>query len=187
MPAHRYRNARPITLWVWTELSQANQQTLGTINVAEHSRCFSVLRTSQFSKGSTDCIIFCLCWPGTLWNLSIISSESPSHTCSQGELSSAVVTTDSKPSTQVFTGENRESHCLTCATSSKSSCRFCRALARWRDFPTPVCLLRNASPWFSIQSSTCNENKSLAIKTMACVAQGLGLSTEDTCCCQNSI
>lgn len=43
----------------------------------------------------------------------------------------------------------------TCATSSKSSCLFCRARARWRDFPTPVCLLRKASPWFSIQSSTC--------------------------------
>lgn len=43
---------------------------------------------------------------------------------------------------------------LTWATSSKSSCRFCRARALWRDFPTPVCLLRKASPWFSIQSIT---------------------------------
>ena len=43
---------------------------------------------------------------------------------------------------------------LTCATSSKSSCLFCRALALCKDFPTPVCLLRKASPWFSIQSST---------------------------------
>lgn len=43
---------------------------------------------------------------------------------------------------------------LTWATSSKSSCLFCRARALWRDFPTPVCLLRNASPWFSIQSIT---------------------------------
>lgn len=43
---------------------------------------------------------------------------------------------------------------LTWATSSKSSCLFCRARALWRDFPTPVCLLRKASPWFSIQSIT---------------------------------
>lgn len=45
---------------------------------------------------------------------------------------------------------------LTCATSSKSSWRFWRALALCRDLPTPVCLLRKASPWFSIQSITCN-------------------------------
>lgn len=48
---------------------------------------------------------------------------------------------------------NRSQH-LTWATSSKSSCLFCRARARCRDFPTPVCLLRKASPWFSIQSNT---------------------------------
>lgn len=46
----------------------------------------------------------------------------------------------------------------TWATSSKSSWRFCRARARCRDFPTPVCLLRNASPWFSIQSRTYSHN-----------------------------
>ena len=48
---------------------------------------------------------------------------------------------------------NHSQH-LTWATSSKSSCLFCRARARCRDFPTPVCLLRKASPWFSIQSNT---------------------------------
>lgn len=48
---------------------------------------------------------------------------------------------------------------LTWATSSKSSCLFCRARARCRDFPTPVCLLRKASPWFSIQSNTWSEKK----------------------------
>lgn len=48
---------------------------------------------------------------------------------------------------------------LTCATSSKSSCLFCSARALCRDFPTPVCLLRKASPWFSIQSSTCQKRR----------------------------
>lgn len=48
---------------------------------------------------------------------------------------------------------------LTWATSSKSSCLFCSARALCRDFPTPVCLLRKASPWFSIQSSTCQKRR----------------------------
>lgn len=55
---------------------------------------------------------------------------------------------------------------LTCATSSKSSCLFWRARALWRDFPTPVCLLRKASPWFSIQSNTWIEKKNIPLYSM---------------------
>lgn len=71
---------------------------------------------------------------------------------------------------------------LTCATSSKSSWRFWRALALCRDLPTPVCLLRKASPWFSIQSITCNtqtntihsmQGQNITIQSWKCLSSEL--------------
>lgn len=120
----------------------------------------SVLRTSHFLKGPTDQNhLSTLAMTSSLWIwasslLNCLRTHLAKTSSSQMWLAH-----QSKPATQEFMGENSKSHCFTCATSSKSSWRFCKALARWRDFPTPVCLLRNASPWFSIQSSTYSENK----------------------------
>jgi len=47
----------------------------------------------------------------------------------------------------------------TCATISKCSKFFCRALAFCNDLPITVFLLRNTVPWLSSHSSTCNKTR----------------------------